>query len=78
MKKSIKQFTDQVVSDNKEFIGQEKVCDYLINEAQNIENGFHEYMSEAEICKYEGNQELTEALEGEIISFLKENYNYYL
>ncbi len=79
MKKSIKQFTHRIISDNWEFIASDvKVCDYLINEAENAENGFYEYMSEAEICKYEGNQDLMEALESEIKDFLRKNYNYYL
>jgi len=78
MKKSIKQFTDQIIADNKEFIGQEKICDYLINEAENIENGFYEYYSDEDYIKAGWDIEFSEKLDEEIKSFLRANYNYYI
>lgn len=75
MKNGVKQFTDQLIADNKEFIGQERICNYLISEAENIEYGFQEYMSDEEIykCDIDGFQE---AIEEEIKMFLKACYNY--
>ena len=76
MKNSVKQFTDQAVSDSNDFINDMTVAEYLLSELESQDHGIYEYLSENEIEAYETNAEAAEALETQVRDFINENYNY--
>ena len=76
MKNSVKQYTRQVIEDNKEFI-EGNIAEYLLEEAQNSENGYQWYLSGDESVEYdEANLDKVFEIQNEIKEFINSNFNY--
>ena len=73
MKHNIKQLTDMHVTDSKQHITGD-VAEHLINEAQNMENGYYFYLTDEEIEQFENDEEMKEDLICEVEQWIAENY----
>lgn len=77
MKQSVHQFTRQVVNDNKDFILEGNIAEWLINEASSHEWGIHWYLSDDESLEYDRATTARRAeIEQEVFNYIKENWNF--
>lgn len=80
MKHQIKTLLDSVEIDNEKFIKENEmtVADYLLEATKAEDQGFLFYLTENEKEEFEKDEKKAEHHINEIVSFISENYNYYL
>ena len=76
MKKNVKELLDAIINDNRDFIAERKISDYLIENLENSETGLFEYLTEEEITEVEESDEKREEMEEEVIDFINDNYDF--
>jgi hypothetical protein len=78
MKNNIKTLLDSVAFDNEKFIKEsdQTVSEYLLENAEETDQGWLFYLSDKEIEEFENNEEKANSHIEEIKKFVNENYNY--
>lgn len=75
MKNSISQYIKAYIHDNKNFIDG-NIAEHLLYNFYNNDNVFYEYLTDEEIEEINNNVELTHKKGEEIVTFIKNNFNY--
>ena len=65
-----------IINDNRDFIAERKISDYLIENLENSEHGLFEYLTDEEIQEIESDDEKHEEVKEEVIDFIEENYDF--
>ena len=77
MKTNVLQLTEAYVADNKQYISG-NVAEHLVTNADNMENGYLEYLTDEEIEEYENDADMRNYYEECVVNFCWENFDYYL
>lgn len=75
MKTSALQLTKAYVNDNKQYISG-NIAEHLVINADIIENGYYEYLTDEEIQEYETNADMRAYYEECVVNFCYENFDY--
>lgn len=75
MKSSALQLARQIVNDNKEFI-EGNIAEYMIQEVDENENNFYQYLTDEEIEEMNGNPKKWNKLGQEVYAMLRENFDF--
>lgn len=75
MKSNVEQLVEGIVSDNTQFING-NVAEYLLNNAENMEFGWYEFLTTEEIEEFENDSKRQEELIAEVTEFINDNFNY--
>lgn len=67
--------TKAYVNDNKQYITG-NVAEHLVTNAENMENGYYQYLTDAEIQEYETNADMKNYYEECVINFCYENFDF--
>ena len=78
MQASIETMLKSYIYDNRSFIIENgrNVAEYILSEAENMDNGWLWFLSDDEIEKFESDRDAKDRMIQEIKDYLKSNYDY--
>lgn len=75
MKNSVLQLTKAYIHDNKKYISG-NIAEHLTTNAEHMENGYLQYLTDEEIEEYETNADMRNHYEECIVNFCYENFDF--